>query len=195
MKLANKITIGRIFLIPIVIGSILLYAKSIREGFPRDEFRMVALICFLTAAITDALDGFIARKFEQRTWLGEILDPLADKTLLMSTILALALTPWPQSIPLWFPGLIIFRDLLSIAGGYLVYKVTGTIEIKVHWTGKAATFLQICSVIWVMVGHAYIHPIYSVYLASGMTVLSGLVYLRAAYGLIQQNQSSDSVPQ
>ena len=195
MKLANKITIGRILLIPVVIGSILLYAKTIEEGYPRDYYRLTAIICFLVAAVSDALDGYIARKYGQRTWLGEILDPLADKTLLMTTILALALTPWPQSIPLWFPLLIIFRDLLAIAGGYLVYKVTGTIKIKVHWTGKAATFLQVCSVIWVMIGHAYIHPIYVVYLASGLTVVAGLVYLRAAYVLIKASQSRDQAPQ
>lgn len=182
-------------LIPIVIGSILLYSNSIREGYPRDEFRLAAIICFLLAAVSDALDGFIARKFNQRTWLGEILDPLADKTMLMTTILALALTPWPQSFPLWFPVLIIVRDALAIAGGFLVYKVTGTIEIKVHWTGKTATFLQICSVVWVMVGHAYIHPIYMVYLASVMTLLAGLVYLRAAYLLISASRSGSNQPQ
>ena len=188
MQLANKITVGRIFLIPVIIGFILLYANSIQRGYPIDEYRLAAIAFFLIAAFSDALDGFIARKFGQRTWTGEILDPLADKFLLMTTILALSLTPWPQSIPLWFPGVIIFRDILSIAGGLLVYKITGTIEIKVHWAGKMATFLQVCAVVWVMVGHPYIHPIYVVYLASAMTVAAGLVYLRAAYRLISKSR-------
>jgi len=189
MQLANKITVGRIFLIPVIIGLILLYANSIQQGNPRDEYRLAAIACFLIAALSDALDGYIARKYGQRTWIGEIMDPLADKALLMTTILALSLTPWPQSIPLWFPGIIIFRDVFAIAGGLLVYKITGTIEIKVHWTGKVATFLQVCAVMWVMVGHAYIHPIYVVYLASAMTMAAGLVYLRAAYGLISKSRS------
>ena len=180
MVLANKITIGRIFLIPVIIASILLYGESVNSGEPVALYRWLGIVLFVLAALSDALDGYIARKFNQRTWVGELIDPLADKTLMMSTILALTFTPWPWSFPVWFPVLVIIRDVLAILGGFLVYHLAGQIDIKVHWSGKAATLLQICAICWVMLGIPVPSPYYVTVAAAGMTVLAGLIYLRSA---------------
>jgi cardiolipin synthase len=183
MVLANKITLGRIFLIPAVLAGILVYGRSVKGGHPLEIYRWIALGCFVVAAGSDALDGYIARKFKQRTWVGEIIDPVADKTLMVTSILALTFTPWPWSFPLWFPVLVVLRDLLAIVVGFMIYNLSGQIDIRIHWSGKAATFFQICSICWVMAGITFPHPLHVTIVAAVMTLFSGLVYLRA--GVLQ----------
>ena len=101
MTTANKITIGRILLIPVFVLLAIYYGESVRSGQPDDRLRWAAVIVFVVAAGSDALDGYIARRFQQRSRLGVILDPLADKALLVAA-LGSKLTELSKGSPLRF---------------------------------------------------------------------------------------------
>ena len=103
MTTANKITITRILLSPVFVLLAVYYGESVRNGAPRESLRIAAILVFVAAALSDGIDGFIARRFNQRSRLGEVLDPIADKGLLVTAILTLTFSdghgtgiyPWP----------------------------------------------------------------------------------------------------
>src|SRR5689334_2778131 len=114
MTTANKVTIIRILLIPVFVWVTIDYIRDSREA-DREWERMVAFTLFAVAAISDAVDGYIARHYHQKSELGSFLDPLADKALLVSAMVLLSIrfkggSPFDQ-LPLWFPVLVISRDL------------------------------------------------------------------------------------
>jgi cardiolipin synthase len=108
MTTANKITILRILLIPFFVVELIYYVRTGNESH-----RLAALLSFAIAAILDGVDGYIARRYNQISELGKILDPLADKLLLVSGIVALSFNHgnFLGQIPLWLIGTIIGRDL------------------------------------------------------------------------------------
>ena len=108
----------------------------------------VALVIFLAAGITDGLDGWIAKRFGFVTRLGAILDPLADKMLIVSTYVMLVLA---GDIPFWLLLLIGFRDLGIIAGVLVLQTLHGEIQMRPSPVSKLNTFLQISLVVFVMV--------------------------------------------
>src|SRR5438128_11845607 len=122
MTTANKITILRILLIPFFVVQVLYYVK---DG---EEFhRLLAILAFTVAAICDGVDGYIARRYNQRSELGAILDPLADKLLLVSGVILFSFgNPHFGSIPLWLTGTIIGRDLLVLIGMAVIHLTVGT---------------------------------------------------------------------
>lgn len=147
MTTANKISIFRILLIPVFIAEFLYYLEN-----GRDWHRYAAIVAFLGAAISDGIDGFIARRFNQRTELGAILDPLADKLLMVSAILLLGFhhgTLLPR-LPLWLPVTVISRDLIILAGMIVINHICGRTKVQPHWTGKVATVLQMAAVTWAL---------------------------------------------
>src|SRR5258708_5992531 len=113
MTTANKITILRILLVPFFVVELIYYVRSGNEAH-----RLAALLCFTVAAILDGVDGYIARRYNQISELGKILDPLADKLLLVSGVVTLSIShgTFLGQIPLWLTGTILGRDLLILAG-------------------------------------------------------------------------------
>src|SRR5271168_4821393 len=113
MTTANKVTIVRIFLVPVFIVETLYYLNIGNE-----LHRVAALVCFAIAAVLDGVDGYIARHYNQRRELGAILDPLADKLLLVSGVVVLSLhspaNVHMARIPLWVTATIITRDLVIL---------------------------------------------------------------------------------
>src|SRR5262245_5758609 len=109
MTTANKITIVRILLVPLFIVEVLNYIEHGRE-----LHRRLAIAAFLVAALCDGVDGYIARRYNQRSELGAILDPLGDKLLLLAGILLLSLhhEPYLPHLPLWLTVTVVSRDLL-----------------------------------------------------------------------------------
>ncbi|MBI3507781.1 MAG: CDP-alcohol phosphatidyltransferase family protein [Proteobacteria bacterium] len=95
---------------------------------------------FVAAGATDALDGFLAKRFGWETELGSFLDPLADKALLVSVFLVLG---WTGHIPAWLTIMVIFRDLLIVGGALVVVAITGTFKADPMWISKLNTTLQI----------------------------------------------------
>lgn len=167
LNLANSLTILRIFMTPVI--SILLVYKFWRLG----------LATFLLAGVTDALDGFIARSRAQRTELGMILDPLADKLLLSATFVTLV---YLRQIPQWLFIIVISRDLILIGGFVVVYIVTGKTTVSVSWMGKLTTGLQVLTVLATLVARVTIgvgsYLPWLFYLTAAVTIFSGLDYVR-----------------
>jgi len=135
INLPNSLTVLRILLVPVFVG-LLLY-----------EHYDSALITLLIAALTDILDGMVARLTDQRTRLGEYLDPLADKLLLMSAIITLSVL---EFIPIWAVILVVSRDAILLAGTLVANLTETDIDISPTALGKGTTFAQICYVIAVM---------------------------------------------
>src|SRR5205807_7406817 len=94
MTTANKITIVRILMIPVFVTMAIYYGQSIQRGAPLEWQRLTAIVIFLVAAASDGLDGYVARHYKQRSALGAILDPIADKGLLLSAIITLSISNW-----------------------------------------------------------------------------------------------------
>ena len=146
MTTANKITITRILLIPLFVMMAIYYGRSVQHGAPQEWQRFAAIAIFILAAASDGVDGYIARHWNQRTKLGAILDPIADKGLLLTAVITLSLSNWVYEIPVWFPVLLIARDLVIVLGTGLLHYLLGKVEVRPTWTGKAATALQMIAI-------------------------------------------------
>jgi CDP-diacylglycerol--glycerol-3-phosphate 3-phosphatidyltransferase len=107
---------------------------------------------FAIAAILDGVDGFIARHYNQISELGKILDPLADKLLLVSGIVVLSFNhgTFLGQIPLWLTGTIIGRDILILIGMVVIQLTIGKVAVRPRFSGKCATVLQMFVVIWIL---------------------------------------------
>ncbi len=147
MTLANQITIFRILIVPAFIVVVLYYVHGGSEWL-----RFGALGLFGLAAVSDAVDGFIARKYNQISELGTVLDPLADKMLLVSGFILLSLDndPYLSSIPIWLTALILSRDVLLVLGLILIHYTFGKVKVKPRWVGKCATVLQMVIILSVL---------------------------------------------
>ena len=147
MTTANKITILRILLIPFFVVELIYYVETGNE-----IHRLVAILSFAVAAILDGVDGYIARRYNQRSVLGAILDPLADKLLLVSGIVLLSFdhSPYLGRVPLWLTGTIIGRDLLLLIGIAVIRLTVGKVQVRPRVSGKIATVLQMIVVIWIL---------------------------------------------
>lgn len=124
----NIISVVRILLVAPVVWALL------------NERYELAIVLFAVAGISDAVDGFLAKYFHWESWLGGILDPLADKLLLISTFLSLA---WLGAIPWWLVGLVLFRDLVVMGGGVVYDRLIEPFEAEPSWSSKVSTTLQI----------------------------------------------------
>ena len=178
MTTANKITILRILLIPFFVVEMIYYVRTGNE-----VCRLAGLLSFAVAAILDGVDGYIARRYHQWSELGTILDPLADKLLLVSAIVVLSFDNSPRlgQIPFWLTGTIIGRDLLLGIGAIIVRLVVGTIKVRPRITGKTATVLQMTVIIWLLLkwdAGQGIGWLKIVELGAGLfTAASGLLYI------------------
>ncbi len=195
MNLANRITVFRILLIPVFIGLALAYGRSAAAGRADEFLRYAAAGVFLLCAVGDGVDGWVARRLKQETWLGRLLDPIADKGLMLSAIITLSLTGWSRDhrFPLWFPVLAVTRDVLCVAAAFLIRHLTGSVRIVPHWTGKVTTVTQFVAIGWVMLhfsAFTQIPDIVPVFIAAAFTVMSGMVYLVDCIGQIRRGRSA-----
>lgn len=183
MTTANKITVVRILMIPAFVTMAIYYGESIRRGQPLEWQRFAAIAIFIIAAVSDGLDGYVARHYNQRSSLGVILDPIADKGLLLSGIITLSLTNWSEvesengQFPIWFPVLVISRDAILLVGTLVLYLLNGKVHVKPHWTGKVATVMQMVAIAWVMLQFRIIPLLYLVVAAGAFTLISGIIYV------------------
>jgi len=183
MTTANKITLVRILMIPAFVTMALYYGESIKRGNPLEWQRYTAIAIFLLAAVSDGLDGYIARRYNQKSALGVILDPIADKGLLLAGIITLSISNWsdvdPQfgQFPTWFPVLVISRDAVILIGSAVLHLLNGKVRVRPTWTGKVATVLQMAAIAWVMLQLMFIPLIYVVIVAGIFTFISGVVYV------------------
>jgi cardiolipin synthase (CMP-forming) len=178
MTTANKITILRILLIPLFVVEVLYFVQTGNE-----IHRIVAVLSFAIAAILDGVDGYIARHYNQWSELGTVLDPLADKLLLVSGIVVLSFDHAPRlaQIPLWLTGIIIGRDVFLGIGAIIVRLTVGTLTVRPRLLGKVATVLQMAVILWILLewdGNFHSGWLKWISLAAGIcTGLSGLLYI------------------
>ena len=177
MTTANKITILRILLVPFFVVEILYYVETGNE-----LHRLLGLLAFAVAAILDGVDGYVARHYHQWSELGTVLDPLADKLLLVSGIVVLSFDHAPRlaTIPLWLTGTIIGRDLLICLGVIVVRFTVGKVTVRPRVTGKIATVLQMAVVLWILLKWSDDHAAWLrvISLGAGLfTGASGLFYV------------------
>jgi cardiolipin synthase len=166
LTLANRLTILRILMTP-AIAILLLY-----------KYMAAAIALFLLAGITDGLDGFVARTRGQRTALGMVLDPLADKLLLMSAVVVLTVL---KELPRWFTILLVSRDLILIGGAVILYMFVGKMSMPPSWLGKFTTGFQIATVLLAMLDNfaPLLRPVVMpvAFLTTALTIGSGLDYV------------------
>jgi len=166
LNIPNSLTILRILLIPVIIG-LLIY----------DEFEY-ALLTLIIAALTDALDGTIARLANQRTQFGAYLDPLADKLLLMSTFITFSFL---DLVPVWCVLVVVSRDAILLAGTLLAQMTNMTFDASPTLLGKATTLFQLLYIILVLtlaardMDSTLLLPL--LLTMSTLTVASGLHYI------------------
>lgn len=130
-------TIARIILTPVIVHSMVY------------QYWQQAFYLFLMAALSDVIDGALARLCNAKTFLGGCLDALADKFLLLSCFATLAFIQTPHFIiPRWFVIIALLKELILIIGSFIIFRVAGSVEIKPTTLGKATTFLHICFIIW-----------------------------------------------
>ena len=154
MTTANKITIFRILLIPVFIFVTLDYIHDCQHGQQQELQRFLACAIFTLAAVSDAVDGYIARRYHQKSKLGTYLDPLADKALLISALVLLSRDSRGvfDKLPLWFPVLVISRDAILLAGTILIHMIVGQVKTQPRLVGKFATVFQMITLGWVLLG-------------------------------------------
>ncbi len=154
------------------------YGESVANGEPQEWLRLGAILVFLAASVSDGFDGYIARRYNQRTKLGAILDPIADKGLLLAGLLTLTFSNWGYHFPLWFPVLVIARDVVIVAGGFGLHYLNGDVQVRPRWSGKIATVFQMIAIGWVMLQLTIVRPLIPVVLAGVFTFISGVQYVR-----------------
>jgi cardiolipin synthase (CMP-forming) len=193
MTLANRITLARIGLIPIFGGLAGAYGRSVSAGKPDEKLRRLAATAFFFATLTDGLDGFIARQFDQKSRLGAILDPIADKGLMLVALITLGLSRWNEGFPGWFPAVVIGREGLVVGGYWALSGRQGRVDVKPSPVGKAATFFQLLSMLAVLLGVRKSTVRLLVTAASALTVASGFGYFQDAF-VRAENATSRKMP-
>ena len=197
ITLPNLLTVFRMVLVPIFV-TLLFYQRFV-----------LALGVFVIAGITDGLDGLLARRFDQRSQLGTVLDPIADKLMLVTAFVVLSMrSVFPQPvpshlpIPFWVTAAVISRDVFIVVGAAAINVMTGFRGFRPSWLGKLNTTVQIIAVCIIMLaasipyGTGYYLPTLYV-LVFTLTILSGAHYVFFASKLLneERQQSTLTPPQ
>ena len=184
----NILTIFRMVLIPVFV-TLVFYQR-----FP------LALTVFVVAGITDFFDGLLARRFDQRSSLGTILDPVADKLMMVTAFVVLSLRsvyphPIPPHLPVpfWVTVTVISRDVFIVVGAAAINIMTGFRGFRPSWLGKVSTTVQIVAITAILFAASfpygtgyYLPTVYTIVFA--FSVLSGLHYVFFASKLLNEDR-------
>jgi cardiolipin synthase len=177
MNFANKISTFRILIVPFFIAVLIYYSPD------KDYLRLLALGIFILGVISDAADGYIARKSKQQSKAGLVLDPLGDKLLLMGAFIVLSpISKLTLRFPLWVSLIIISRDAIILLGALVIYLVKQNIEIFPTRWGKLTTAFQMLSVIAVLLQFRFSYVIWCI--AVFFTVISGTDYVMRGFKIL-----------
>lgn len=160
-------------MVPGIVASLLYYNPE------RSELRLVAVGLFVLGMVSDALDGLIARLHHQQTELGTLLDPVADKFLILGTLISCSIIrglPDEMRVPAWFNLIVISRDVLLLSGAIVLFVIKGRWSVRPNLLGKCTTFAQMLVIPTVLLGLPVKLPLIDV--AAGLTALSAVVYIR-----------------
>jgi cardiolipin synthase (CMP-forming) len=143
-----------------------------------------SLVVFLAAGLSDGLDGFIARRFDQQSSLGLIIDPAADKLLMTTAFVALTIPGVVAGrhlpIPFWVTALVIGRDVLIIVVAAAIHVVTGFRGFRPSWLGKASTGVQVAAIGLVLIAAAF-PSINGIYLPTVYAVVAAFAFLSGVH--------------
>lgn len=168
MNIPNILTIFRIFLIPFFI--FLFFSGA-------ENSMIYAFIVFFIAGITDILDGFLARKLNMVSDVGKVLDPLADKMMLISVLICLASI---DLVPIWLLILVMIKELTMVYGGVYLYFHQTNIIIPANKYGKFATIAFYLAIAFVLLGIDNLFARSFLYLALLLTAIAFFKYLKIA---------------
>lgn len=154
--------------VPNVLTLLRVIAAPLLAYFLMRGYYDYALYTFVIAAITDALDGFIARRFDLYTEFGAALDPLADKLITLTCLVILTFQGW---VPLWLTLAIVVRDTVIVAGAFSYHHLFGEVDIHPTWLGKFHTFAAFALFIVVLIHAARLIDASGWLMASFVTVL------------------------
>jgi CDP-diacylglycerol--glycerol-3-phosphate 3-phosphatidyltransferase/cardiolipin synthase len=191
MTWATRITILRLVLVPVFIGFIITYSQT----DPRQEvWRWAAIASFIIAGLSDALDGYLARAWHQGSALGALLDPIADKLLLLAALVTLSFIPMGnlRPFPIWFPVIIISRDALLLGGYCVLRHFSVPMEIKPHWSGKLSTVFTLLAIGAVLLKVDTRLTIGLCALGAGFALICTLIYVRKGLELLQHHGHTDA---
>lgn len=184
----NMLTIFRMVLIPVFV-TLLFYQRFI-----------LALAAFVLAGITDGLDGLLARRFDQRSQLGTVLDPIADKLMLVTAFVVLSMRsvfpePLPSHLPVpfWVTVAVISRDVFIVVGAAAINIMTGFRGFRPSWLGKLNTTIQIIAIAVIIFAASvpywtgyYLPTLYVIVFA--LAVFSGAHYVFFASKLLNEDR-------
>jgi cardiolipin synthase len=175
LNIPNSITLFRLGLVPVF----LVLELTHQPGW--------ALACFATASVSDGLDGLLARLLNQRTKLGGVLDPIADKVLINAALISLVIDSW---LPLWLLLITAGRDLLMVVGAIVVKRKNLEIPTEPSRLGKYATFFMVCVILLSLVrtisgAPAFLHAYVAVLgFVAGLCVVTSTIQYFARYGYL-----------
>ncbi|MFY9304608.1 MAG: CDP-alcohol phosphatidyltransferase family protein [Rhodoluna sp.] len=189
---------GGVFNVPNFLSFLRIALVPVFLWFLLEEMFVSAITVLAIAGLTDFLDGYLARKLNQTTKLGKLLDPVADRLYIFATLLALSATGY---VPWWLAGLVILRDLLMLISLPVLASV-GHRTLPVHYLGKASTFALLYAFPLLLMGKIFTEAAFIITPAAWAFALwgvalywwSGFVYLWQLVLLIrEQRQSSTNV--
>lgn len=189
MTLATKITVLRLFLVPVFTVLAIAYSLKLTWTENPETLRWAAFTVYNVAALSDWLDGWLARNCNQSSELGAFLDPIADKLLVFSAIIVLTFFKWDGngwSIPIWFAALVVFRDCMILIGIKILYARRLKMKIKPHWSGKACTLSLFIVIGWVMLKAIPLSPVYPCILAAFFILWSTVEYFLQGLAILRQ---------
>lgn len=117
-----------------------------------DRRYQAALIILFVAAVSDSIDGFLARRFGWRSWFGSVADPLADKLLLVVSYVSFGFL---DIMPGWLVGIVLGRDAVIVGGSFAYWRITGHFEGNPTWLGKISTFVAMTAAVWTLLHLAF----------------------------------------
>ena len=193
MTWATRITILRLILVPVFVMLIVTYTDT----DPREEvWRYAAIGAFLLASISDAVDGYLARHWNQGSALGALLDPIADKLLLFAALVTLSLIPLGhlRPFPIWFPAIIISRDALLLGGYGVLRHFQVPMDIHPHWTGKVSTVFTLAAIGAVLFKLGAVAIFCLCALGAGFALVCTVIYVREGLSLLAHSGHTGARP-
>lgn len=177
MNIANKISTFRILSVPFFIACLMYYSPQ------REFLRAAATAIFVIAVISDAVDGYIARKSKQYSTAGMILDPLGDKLLLMSSFICLTMfDKFAVRFPVWVTLVVISRDFIILLGVAVIYLVKQQVDFRPSRLGKLTTTFQMLAVFVLLLQLRVAYIFW--WAAVVFTVLSCIDYIRKGFRIL-----------
>lgn len=195
LTVPNMLTVFRMVLIPVFV-TLLFYQRFV-----------LALAVFVIAGVTDGLDGLLARRFDQQSQLGTILDPIADKLMLVTAFIVLSMRSiFPQPlpghlpVPFWVTVSVISRDVFIIVGAAAINIMTGFRGFKPSWLGKLNTTVQIVGITAIMFAASvpyytglYLPTVYAAVFL--LAIISGLHYVFWVSRLMNEDRKPSQTPE